>query len=48
MRPILPIAPKFPHPNRLHWKNFEDNYTVFRIFLESIPPLSEYSEALVK
>jgi len=47
-RPILPIALKFAHPNSLIWKDFEDNYILFRIFLDSVPQLPEYSEAPVK
>jgi len=48
MRPILPIAPKFAHPNSLIRKHFEDNYTLFRKFLDCIPQLREYSGAPVK
>jgi len=48
MRPILPIAPKFAHPNWLNWKIFEDNYKHFRILWDSVPKLPEYSGALVK
>jgi len=30
MRPLLPIAPKFAHPNSVIRKHFEENYTLFR------------------
>jgi hypothetical protein len=45
---ILPIAPKFSHPNSLIWNHFEDNYKLSRIYLDSVPQLPEYSGALVK
>jgi len=45
---ILPIAPKFAHSNSLSWKHFEDNYTLFRIFLDYVPQPPEYSAAPVK
>ena len=48
MWPIFAIAPKFAHPNSLIWKHFEDNYTLFGIFLDCVPQLPEYSGAPVK
>jgi len=45
---ILPITPKFAHPNSLIWKHFEDSYTLLRIFLDSVPQLLEYPGAPVK
>jgi hypothetical protein len=47
-RPILPIAPKFAHSNSLIWKHFEENYKLFRMFLDSVPQLPEDSRAPVK
>jgi hypothetical protein len=46
--PILPIAAKVAHPNSLISKHFEQNYTLFRIFLDSVAQLPEYSGAPVK
>jgi len=48
IRPILPIAPKFAHPNSVIWKHFEENYTLFRIILDSVTQLPVYPGALVK
>jgi len=48
MWPIHPIAPTFAYPNSLIWKHFENNYTLFRIFLDSVPQLPEYSAPPVK
>jgi hypothetical protein len=36
---ILPIALEFAHPNSLISKHFENNYTLFSIFLVSVPQL---------
>jgi hypothetical protein len=46
--PILPIAAKVAHPKSLISKHFEENYTLFRIFLDSVAQLPEYSGAPVK
>jgi hypothetical protein len=47
-RPVLPIAPKLAHRNSSIWKHFEDKYALFKIFLDSVPQLPEYSAAPVK
>jgi len=46
--PILPIAPKFAHPNSLILQYFEDNHTLCSRCLYSVPPLPEHLEAPVK
>jgi hypothetical protein len=43
--PKLPIALKFAHPTSVIWKHFEDNYTLFRIFLDFVPQLLDHSGA---
>jgi len=48
MRPIPTIAPKFSHPSSLISKYFEDNFTLFRIYFDSVPQLPKYSGALAK
>jgi hypothetical protein len=41
MGPLLPIAPILAYPNCLNLLYFDDNYTLLRIFMYSIPQLLE-------